>query len=137
MADAGVHPCGPSSVKDRAERIRRNARNFGVPGLAIVEGEALAALAALQTPDAIFIAVAAAIRRRRCAISGLRPAAAWVANAVTTEMEAILLAQQARRGGSLTRIDIARAAPVGTMTGWRPAMPVTQWSWVKPLEQRG
>ena len=26
------------------------------------------------------------------------------------------------------RIDIARASPVGAMTGWRPAMPVTQWS---------
>ena len=24
------------------------------------------------------------------------------------------------------------AAPVGGMTGWRPAMPVTQWAWVKP-----
>jgi precorrin-6Y C5,15-methyltransferase (decarboxylating) len=27
---------------------------------------------------------------------------------------------------------ISRAAPVGTMRGWRSAMPVTQWTWVKP-----
>ena len=27
---------------------------------------------------------------------------------------------------------MARAAPVGGMTGWRPAMPVMQWAWVKP-----
>jgi precorrin-6Y C5,15-methyltransferase (decarboxylating) len=47
-------------------------------------------------------------------------------------MEAVLLREQAARGGGLIRIDIARAAPVGTMTGWRPAMPVTQWSWTKP-----
>ena len=38
-------------------------------------------------------------------------------------------------GGSLIRIDIARAAPVGTMTGWRPAMPVTQWRWQKPANK--
>ena len=34
----------------------------------------------------------------------------------------------------VTVIDIARAAPVGGMQGWRPAMPVTQWSWVKKAE---
>ena len=46
-------------------------------------------------------------------------------------MEAVLLARHARFGGSLIRIYIARASPVGAMTGWRPAMPVTQWSWIK------
>ena len=47
-------------------------------------------------------------------------------------MEAVLLALHAGLGGAHIRIDIARAAPVGQMTGWRPAMPVTQWSWMKP-----
>jgi precorrin-6Y C5,15-methyltransferase (decarboxylating) len=42
------------------------------------------------------------------------------------------LGQHAERGGELVRIGIARAAPVAGMTGWRPAMPVTQWSWHKP-----
>jgi precorrin-6Y C5,15-methyltransferase (decarboxylating) len=50
-------------------------------------------------------------------------------------MEAVLLARHARLGGSLIRIDIARAAPVGQMTGWRPAMPVTQWRWAKPANE--
>jgi precorrin-6Y C5,15-methyltransferase (decarboxylating) len=54
-----------------------------------------------------------------------------VANAVTLDMEATLLAEHAQRGGVLTRIEIARAAPVGGMSGWRPAMPVTQWCWTK------
>ena len=66
------------------------------------------------------------------AIGHLKSGGRLVANAVTTDMESLLLAEQARRGGSLIRIDIARAAPVGRMTGWRPAMPVTQWSWTKP-----
>jgi precorrin-6Y C5,15-methyltransferase (decarboxylating) len=42
-----------------------------------------------------------------------------------------LLDHHARLGGSLVRIDVSRAAPVGGMRGWRPAMPVTQWNWVR------
>jgi len=55
-----------------------------------------------------------------------------VANAVTLEMEALLLARHAALGGDLTRIAISRETAIGSMSGWRPAMPVTQWSWVKP-----
>ncbi|TIX66250.1 MAG: cobalamin biosynthesis bifunctional protein CbiET, partial [Mesorhizobium sp.] len=47
-------------------------------------------------------------------------------------METLLLDQHTKRGGDLTRIAISRASPVGSMQAWRPAMPVTQWSWVKP-----
>ncbi|MNY81423.1 Precorrin-6Y C(5,15)-methyltransferase [decarboxylating] [compost metagenome] len=65
------------------------------------------------------------------AVAALGSGGRLVANAVTTEMEAVLLQRHARLGGSLIRIDIARAPPVGGMTGWRPAMPVTQWSWTK------
>ncbi|MNE76350.1 Precorrin-6Y C(5,15)-methyltransferase [decarboxylating] [compost metagenome] len=68
------------------------------------------------------------------AIDKLKPGGRLVANAVTLEMEAMLLAMQAQRGGSLLRLEVTRAAPVGGMQGWRPAMPVTQWSWVKPRE---
>ena len=62
----------------------------------------------------------------------LRPGGRLVANAVTLQMQALLLAAAARLGGELITLALARAAPVGGMTGWRPAMPVTQWSWVKP-----
>jgi len=104
-----------------------------VPGLTIVEGDAPGALSGLPTPDAIFIGGGGSEAGvLDAAISRLRSGGRLVANAVTTEMEAILLAEHTRRGGSLIRIDIARAAPVGRMTGWRPAMPVTQWCWIKP-----
>ena len=51
---------------------------------------------------------------------------------MTLETEALLLARHGALGGDLTRIAISRAGPVGGVTGWRPAMPVTQWRWVKP-----
>jgi precorrin-6Y C5,15-methyltransferase (decarboxylating) len=51
---------------------------------------------------------------------------------VTLETEAVLLARHAAQGGELVRIALSRADSVGTKTGWRPAMPVTQWVWTKP-----
>ena len=35
-------------------------------------------------------------------------------------------------GGQLRRIAVQHAEAVGRLTGWRPAMPVTQWMWRKP-----
>ena len=133
LADSSLRAIAIEASGERAARIRRNAGNFGVPGLTIIEGEAPGALASVPTPDAIFIGGGGSDAGvLDAAISRLKSGGRLVANAVTTEMEAVLLAEHARRGGSLIRIDIARAAPVGRMTGWRPAMPVTQWCWIKP-----
>jgi precorrin-6Y C5,15-methyltransferase (decarboxylating) len=35
--------------------------------------------------------------------------------------------QSARRGGTLTRIAIDHAAPLGSFTAWRAQIPVVQW----------
>ena len=61
----------------------------------------------------------------------LRPGGRLVANAVTLEMQALHAGAAGRLGGELTMISVARAGLVGGMTGWRPAMPVVQWAWVK------
>jgi len=117
----------------RAARIHRNAAACGVPGLVVIEGAAPKALARLNTPDAIFIGGGgsdAGVLEK--AIKVLRPGGRLVANAVTLELEALLLTQHTKHGGDLTRIAISRASPVGSMQAWRPAMPVLQWSWVKP-----
>jgi precorrin-6Y C5,15-methyltransferase (decarboxylating) len=54
-----------------------------------------------------------------------------VANAVTLEGEAVLLAWHGEHGGAMTRLAISRADPVGPYEGWRPLMPVTQLALVK------
>ena len=51
-----------------------------------------------------------------------------VANAVTAESEAVLVQWYSRFGGELRRFQHYSGEPVGGFTGWRPAMPVTQWS---------
>jgi precorrin-6Y C5,15-methyltransferase (decarboxylating) len=55
-----------------------------------------------------------------------------VANTVTAESEAILLQYYSRLGGQLRRYQHYRGEAIGGFTGWRPAMPVTQWLVVKP-----
>ncbi|OKP78933.1 cobalamin biosynthesis bifunctional protein CbiET [Ensifer adhaerens] len=132
LADPTMQAITIEVEPERAARIGRNATMFGVPGLTVVEGEAPAALAGLPQPDAVFIGGGGSEDGvMEAAIEALKSGGRLVANAVTTDMEAVLLDHHARLGGSLIRIDIARAGPIGGMTGWKPAMPVTQWSWTK------
>ena len=117
---------------ERAAAIRRNADRLGVPSLQLVVGLAPGALAGLPQPDAVFVGGGGSHPGVvEAAIEALRTGGRLVANAVTTETEAALLDLRARRGGELVRLSVTRAAPIGDMTGWRPAMPVTQWIWVK------
>ena len=133
LADATMRAIAVERREDRAARIRRNAAAFGVPGLEIVEAAAPEALAGLATPDAIFVGGGAGeVGVLDAAARALRPRGRLVVNAVTLKTEALLLARHATLGGELSRIAISRAGPIGGETGWRAAMPVTQWVWNKP-----
>jgi precorrin-6Y C5,15-methyltransferase (decarboxylating) len=131
-----VHPsCRGVAVEsrpERARRITRNAARLGVPGLQVVEGRAPEALGELPTPDAVFVGGGATVPGvlENC-WGALAPGGRLVVNAVTLESEAVLTQWQARVGGSLTRLLVAHAEPVGGFTGWKPAMPVTIWSVTK------
>jgi precorrin-6Y C5,15-methyltransferase (decarboxylating) len=115
--------------RDRAERIARNAARLGVPGLRVVEGRAPEALEVLPAPDAVFVGGGATTLGLLDACWAALPTGGrLVANAVTVESEAVLAGWFARVGGELTRIEVQRAEPVGSFTGWKPAMPVTIWS---------
>ncbi len=126
------------AIEPRAERramIAGNAAALGVPGLEIVAGRAPEVLKDLEAPDAVFIGGGVSEPGMIGACwAALKPGGRLVANAVTIEGEAALLAGQARLGGVLSRIAISRAEPVGPFQGWRPMMPVTQWCVRKPWE---
>jgi precorrin-6Y C5,15-methyltransferase (decarboxylating) len=132
LADPAMRAIAVEPRADRAARIRRNAAAFGVPGLEIVEGAAPAALAGLATPDAVFVGGGGETSVLDAAARALRPGGRLVVNAVTLETESVLLARHAALGGELVRIAMSRAEPVGAKSGWRAAMPVTQWLWAKP-----
>jgi precorrin-6Y C5,15-methyltransferase (decarboxylating) len=113
---------------DRVERIKRNSEALGVPGLRVINEPAPAAFEGLPTPDAIFLGGAVSFPGviEGC-LGALRPGGRIVANGVTVETEVVLAGWHAELGGTLTRIAVQRAEPVGGFTGWRPALPVTQW----------
>ncbi|MBD8905979.1 precorrin-6y C5,15-methyltransferase (decarboxylating) subunit CbiE [Methylorubrum zatmanii] len=119
---------------DRAERIARNARALGVGArVQLVEGASLASLPGLPPPQAVFIGGGVAEPGLLAACREALPAnGRCVANAVTLEGEAALLAAFTEAGGALRRLSVAHAVPVGGLHGWRPAMPITQWVWTKP-----
>ena len=132
-----VHPsCRAVAVEssaERAARVAENAARLGVPGLRVVEGRAPAALDGLPAPDAVFVGGGLTSEGLLDSCwEALAPGGRLVANAVTVEGEAVLAAWRARVGGELVRLGVQRAEPVGGYTGWRPAMPVTIWSAVKP-----
>ncbi|HLB80927.1 MAG TPA: precorrin-6Y C5,15-methyltransferase (decarboxylating) subunit CbiT, partial [Dongiaceae bacterium] len=121
--------------RDAARRafIADNAAALGVPLLQIVAGEAPAALGPLPPPDAVFVGggLTTPGLLERC-WAALNTGGRLVANAVTVEGEARLIALRAEIGGDLTRLAVSRTAPVGPFTGWRPLMPVTQFAALKP-----
>jgi precorrin-6B C5,15-methyltransferase / cobalt-precorrin-6B C5,C15-methyltransferase len=133
LADPSLRAIAIEARADRAARIRRNAAAFGVPGLELVEGTAPAALAGLPPPDAILVGGGASDPGvLDDTVGALRAGGRLVVNAVTLQTEALLIARHAALGGELVRIAITRAGPMSNLTGWRPALPVTQWVWAKP-----
>jgi len=116
----------------RADLIARNAATLGVPALAIVRGEAPAALAGLEPPDAAFVGggVSQPGLIEAC-WAALKPGGRLVANAVTLEGEGALAAAQRGFGGTMIRVAVSRLEKLGPGSGWRPLLPVTQWSAVR------
>ncbi|HEV7772278.1 MAG TPA: precorrin-6y C5,15-methyltransferase (decarboxylating) subunit CbiE [Conexibacter sp.] len=125
---------------ERAQRIARNARTLGVPRLRVHHGRAPEALDEVDTaaPDAIFVGggVAAPGVLKRC-WEALRPGGRIVADAVTLEGEQALVAARIRHGGTLLRIELSHAEPLGSLEGWKPQRPVVQWSARKPADGAG
>lgn len=121
-------------IEPRADRLALAAENalaLGTPGLQLIEGTAPDALSSLERPDAIFVGGGLTPDVFSTSWDALKPLGRFVANAVTLETEAELIALHRAHGGQLVRIAVDRAEPVGRLTGWRPAMTVTQWSLVK------
>jgi precorrin-6B C5,15-methyltransferase / cobalt-precorrin-6B C5,C15-methyltransferase len=117
----------------RCARIRKNASSLGALGLEVVHSSAPEGLARLASPDAVFIGGGATHPDMidTCYAALLR-GGRLVANAVSLETEARLLAAYAELGGELRRISIETAVPLGSMTCFRPALPITQWRITKP-----
>lgn len=102
---------------DDAERARRNASRFGADGVAVVLGEAPAALAELPDPDRVFVGgTGGRLREVLAAVAArLRPGGRLVLNAVTLETLAAAEAELARPGWErdVTLVSVARSRDLG------------------------
>lgn len=117
----------------RQAHIQHNRDALGVPGLQLVAGRAPEALNGLVAPDAIFIGGGATVPGvlEQCWAS-LKPGGRLLANAVTLQSEAALVAWREQVGGELTRISVAQAQPLGGFDTWRSALPITLLEVRKP-----
>ena len=131
--DARCRAVAVERRQDRAERVRRNATNLGVPDLEVVCGDAPKVLSGLPGPDAVFVGggVTAGGLLETC-WERLEPGGRLVAHAVTIESEAVLHRWQRTVGGHLVRLAASHAGPLGGFTAWRPALPVTHWQVTRP-----
>lgn len=114
---------------ERTANIGANVAAFGLEGrLSVREGRAQDALGGLAAPDAVFVGGGADAALLAALWERLAPGVRLVVNAVTLGTEALLLEWSERAGGTLLRIELAEAAPLGALRGWRPARPIVQWS---------
>jgi len=139
-SDARCRAIAVEEAPERCSLIRDNADVLGCPGLEVLAGRAPAVLVGrTDQVDAIFVGGGLAssdsdggdllsVLWRHLKLGGR-----LVANVVTLESEARLQRWQTEHGGNLTRLQVARAEPVGSFRGWRPLMPVTIYSVVKTI----
>ncbi|NNE51396.1 MAG: precorrin-6y C5,15-methyltransferase (decarboxylating) subunit CbiE [Sulfitobacter sp.] len=114
---------------DRVANIERNIEEFGLsPRMQVIEGEAIERVVQAELPDAVFAGGGADAALFEQLFAILPQGTRLVANGVTLETEMLLAQLHAHKGGDLLRIELAQAAPLGSMRGWQPARPLVQWS---------
>ena len=113
----------------------RNARRHGVRAALTVAGAAPAALTVAPDPDAVFIGGGLDESVMDIVWRALLPGGRLVANAVTIETQSVLADWHRRVGGTLRRLSIETVEPLGSMTTWRPALPLVQWVVTRELDE--
>lgn len=133
LRHTSMRAIGIEERADRAERAARNAAVLGAPDLNIIVGKAPDAFAGLDRPDAVFIGGGLGDPGVfEAAWSALKHGGRLVINAVSLESEAVLIDLSRRLGGDLIRLSVSRAEPLGSMTAWKPALPIVHWRVSKP-----
>ncbi|MEW2482590.1 precorrin-6y C5,15-methyltransferase (decarboxylating) subunit CbiE [Mycobacterium sp. NPDC049093] len=116
--------------EQRRDRIIGNVTAFGVR--VDVRGGAPESLDGAPDPDVIFVGggVTQPGLLKAC-FDRLPSGGRLVVNAVTLESEVVVAQWYSKEGGELRRYQHYQGGAIGGFTGWRPALPVTQWAVVK------
>ncbi len=127
LADPSTQAVSVEVDPDRAQRIRQNTERLGADRLRVIEGLAPEVLADLPPPAAVFIGGGLSEALLSDLNDRLRQGTRLVAHAATLESETLLATWSARLGGSLLRVEMSEASPLGSKRGWKAAYPVVQW----------
>ncbi|GAA3714252.1 precorrin-6y C5,15-methyltransferase (decarboxylating) subunit CbiE [Gordonia hankookensis] len=111
----------------RSAQLVANATRHGVRGRLTVAGAAPESLSTAPEPDVVFIGGGLSTLVLEAVWAALSEGGRLVANAVSLENQNLLAEWYGRHGGSLRRLSVETAAPLGTLTTWRPALPIVQW----------
>ena len=125
---------GIEPLEKRRAFAKHNAKMLGVPRLRLLAGKAPDDLRGEDAPDAVFVGGGLSHDVINFCLRQLKDNGRLVAHAVTLGSEQLLLDMYQRHGGELTRLSISKASPVGPLQGWKAAMPVTQWVFIKTQE---
>lgn len=129
LAAPGTQSCALEADLTRAARATANAAAFGLTHrFHLTRTRAPDGLATLPRPDAVFIGGGASEALLAALWPLIPPGTRLVANAVTLEAEALFTGWSATRGGTLLRIALSEAQPLGPKRGWQPLRPIVQWS---------
>ncbi len=127
----GGHAIALETRPDRLANITANIAKFALQDRMQTRHAHIAAgslPADLPAPDAVFVGGGADQALLETLFADLPKGTRLVMNTVTLETETLVQNWHAQKGGTLMRIDIANATPLGRMRGWTPLRPVTQWS---------
>ena len=114
---------------DRAANISQNITDFGLAHrMTVIEGPTSETITDQPLPNAVFIGGGGTPALFEQLFAILPTGTRLVANGVTLETETLLAQLHAEKGGSLLRIELAEAQPLGSLRGWQPARPIVQWS---------
>lgn len=132
LAEARARVTAVEVKPERAQRIARNAMRLGVgSSVRVIEGDAAAQIPHLDDPDAVFIGGGLTRELLTASWDRLQVGGRCVAHAVTLESEAVLFEAFRGLGGTLTRIAVDHAEPLGRFVSWTPMRPIVQWSATK------
>ncbi|MEJ2410201.1 MAG: precorrin-6y C5,15-methyltransferase (decarboxylating) subunit CbiE [Novosphingobium sp.] len=127
-----AHPANAATAVEadpvRAARAAANAAALGVERLRVIEGRAPDCLPESPLPDAVFIGGGLSAPLLEALWARFPAGTRLVANAVTLESESLLARWHGSKGGTLLRIALADASPIGSRHGWKARYPVVQWS---------
>lgn len=127
-AAEGARAIGLERNPERAARAERNIAALAPGAVEVRVGDVTDLLADMPTPDAVFIGGGGSDDVLARCWAALPSGGRIVAHGVTVETEAVCVAAYREHGGSLTRISIETAEPIGRLLGWTPARTITQWA---------